>query len=141
MERYVSIPKCVMIIDHTLPAGVIANTAAVLALSLGKAFPELIGHDLHDERGDRHLGITTLPVTILKSDRDGLRRLRETLKAHEAELTVIDLAAATRSTRDYAAYAQALERTPLEQLDYQGIALFGASKAVNAFSGSLGLLR
>ena len=31
--------KCVMIIDESLPLGLIANTAAILGISLGAAIP------------------------------------------------------------------------------------------------------
>ena len=31
--------KCVMIIDETLPLGIIANTAAILGITLGRQMP------------------------------------------------------------------------------------------------------
>ena len=38
--------KVVLVIDENLPTGVIANTAAVLGVSLGKLKPELVGDNL-----------------------------------------------------------------------------------------------
>ena len=38
--------KCVMIIDETLPLGIIANTAAILGITLGKELPEVVGCDV-----------------------------------------------------------------------------------------------
>lgn len=35
--------KCVMVIDEQLPLGIIANTAAVMGITLGKAMPEVVG--------------------------------------------------------------------------------------------------
>lgn len=35
--------KCVMIFDESLPVGVIANTAAIIGASLGKADPDVVG--------------------------------------------------------------------------------------------------
>lgn len=35
--------KCVMIIDGELPIGVIANTSAILGVTLGKLFPSRWG--------------------------------------------------------------------------------------------------
>jgi hypothetical protein len=133
--------KCAIVIDQALPLGVIANAAAVLSLSLGKQFPELIGNDLKDSQGDVHLGITTIPITILKGSAGLLKEMREALKPRETELTVVDLTSATRTTRSYEEYARQLRNTPPEQLEYLGVALCGPQKTVNSFTGSLGLLR
>ena len=35
--------KCVMVIDEQLPLGIIANTAAITGITLGKAMPEVVG--------------------------------------------------------------------------------------------------
>ena len=133
--------KCVIVIDQSLSNGPIANTAAVLSLSLGRKFPELIGKDLTDHQGDRHQGITTAAIPILKGTGSLLKQMREDLKAYEAELTVIDLTRDTQTTRSYQEYADKLESTPLEQLEYQGVAIAGDKKLVNKFTGNLGLLR
>lgn len=58
--------KCVMVIDEQLPLGIIANTAAVMGITLGKAMPEVVGEDVRDESGHTHLGIIEFPVPILR---------------------------------------------------------------------------
>jgi len=58
--------KCVMIIDSELPVGVIANTSAILGVTLGKHFPEQVGENVADATGKMHLGIITIPIAILK---------------------------------------------------------------------------
>ncbi|MFD2206155.1 DUF2000 domain-containing protein [Kiloniella antarctica] len=133
--------KCVIVIDQDLPLGIIANTAAVLSLSIGHHHPEMIGIDISDNAGDLHHGITILPVPILKGTAASLLALRETLKAYEPSLTVIDLISATRTTQDYKEYSHVMASTSQDQLIYSGIALFGAKKLVNKFTGNLGLLR
>ena len=35
--------KCVMVIDEHLPLGIIANTAAIMGITLGKKMPEVVG--------------------------------------------------------------------------------------------------
>ena len=65
----------------------------------------------------------------------------EELKAHEDELTVIDITCATSTTRSYEDYAQAYKSTPTNELRYYGLLLYGKRKLVNRFTGSLGLLR
>ena len=40
--------KCVMVIDEHLPLGIIANTAAIMGITLGKKMPEeVLGHPLY----------------------------------------------------------------------------------------------
>ncbi len=34
--------KCVMVIDESLPPGIIANTAAIMGITLGKKRPEVV---------------------------------------------------------------------------------------------------
>ncbi|MBX9295637.1 DUF2000 domain-containing protein [Chromobacterium piscinae] len=131
--------RCAIIVDPDLPLGVIANTAAVLAMSLGKRHPELVGQDLPDARGQPRTGITTVPMPVLKAGADQLRALRAA--ACKAELTLVELASATRATRSYQEYAAALASTPEEEIQYQGLALCGPGKRVRQLTGSLGLLR
>lgn len=63
--------KCVMVIDEQLPLGIIANTAAVMGITLGKAMPEVVGADVRDESGHTHLGIIEFPLPILLHRADG----------------------------------------------------------------------
>ena len=49
--------KCVMVIDESLPLGIIANTAAIMGITLGKKMPEVVGADVTDQSGNEHLGI------------------------------------------------------------------------------------
>lgn len=49
--------KCVMVIDENLPLGIIANTAAIMGITLGKQMPEVVGADVYDRTGNGHLGI------------------------------------------------------------------------------------
>lgn len=41
--------KCVMVIDESLPLGIIANTAAIMGITLGKKMPEVVGDDVTDQ--------------------------------------------------------------------------------------------
>ncbi|MBY4675783.1 DUF2000 domain-containing protein [Marinobacterium arenosum] len=133
--------KYVIVIDQTLPAGIIANTAAVLSLSVGKLSPEIVGDDFHDGEGRPHRGITTLPVPVLKGCAESVKQMRESARQYEPELMVIDLASATRTSRSYQEYQAQIQATPTDQLEYQGIALYGPKKLVNRLTGNLGLLR
>ena len=71
--------KCVMVLDENLPLGLLANTAAILGITLGKHMPEAVGADVFDGSGKAHLGIITFPVPILRGDAEQIRAIRETL--------------------------------------------------------------
>lgn len=132
--------KCVFIIDNTLPTGLIANTCAVLSLSLGKAHPELVGSDLHDKDGDVHAGITTVVMPILGAPGREVVAIRQKARGN-AELRVIDVSNIAQRTKTYADYAAQLSETPGELLQYFGICLFGPAPLIKSLTGSLPLLR
>ena len=56
--------KCVMVMDEDLPLGVIANTAGIMGITLGKHMPETVGPDVRDKSGREHLGIIEFPVPM-----------------------------------------------------------------------------
>jgi hypothetical protein len=47
--------KCVMVIDPELPIGVIANTSAILGVTLGKHIPKQVGDDVVDASNKMNL--------------------------------------------------------------------------------------
>ncbi len=56
--------KCVMIINENLPLRIIANTAAIMGISLGKEMPEVVGIDVTDKTNKEHLGIIRFPLLL-----------------------------------------------------------------------------
>ncbi|AMB86296.1 hypothetical protein AWM79_13685 [Pseudomonas agarici] len=133
--------KCVIIIDETLPLGVIANTAAVIAASFGKLYPQMVGGSLIDWQGHVHGGITTIALPILKGSPELLKEMREQLRELEPELMVVDLISATRTTRSYEEYTEVLAHGPDDAIQYQGLGIIGNKKLVTKLTGNLGLLR
>ena len=53
--------KCALVIDESLPLGLIANTAAILGAALGKNSPSLLGGNVTDGSGIEHLGSSKSP--------------------------------------------------------------------------------
>lgn len=134
--------KCVMIIDENLPLGIITNTAAVMGLTLGKHFPDIVGADVFDQTGNRHLGIIEFPIPILKGDSEFIKELRE--KLYEAEysaLTIVDFSDVAQSCKTYDEFIEKISKVPHADLNYFGIAICGNKKLVNKLTGSLPLLR
>lgn len=134
--------KCVMVIDENLPTGLIANTAAVLALTLGKEIEGIIGPNVKDGSGRNHKGITTTPIPILKGDSLTIKNLREKGYYDEfSDLLVVDFSNAAQTTKNYAEYTEKIASCTANDLEYLGVALYGDKKKVNKLTGSLGLLR
>lgn len=134
--------KCVMIIDESLPAGVIANTAAILGITLGKQFPEAVGTDVTDKSGRSHLGIIEFPVPILKGSTELIREVRQRLYTKEFEdVTTVDFSRTAQECRTYDEFVQKIADTEEESLLYLGIGLLGTKKKINKLTGNLPLLK
>jgi len=134
--------KCVMVIDGDLPPGVIANTAAIMGVTLGKRLPEAVGADVTDRDGRGHLGIIGFPVPILRGSPEDIKRLRERLYQPDfQDLTVVDFSDLAQGCRTYDEYIEKISRAPENALRYFGVAVCGAKKKVNRLTGSLPLLR
>ncbi len=134
--------KCVMVIDTELPLGIAANTSAVLGVALGKHTPGLVGPDVTDATGQPHLGITSIPVTILRGDRESIKGLRTCLYAPEfGDLVVADFSDVAQSCHVYSEYADKAAAVSGEDYNYLGVAIHGSRKKINKLTGSMPLLR
>ncbi|MDU0813912.1 DUF2000 domain-containing protein [Bacillus siamensis] len=134
--------KCVMVIDSELPTGLIANTSAVLALTLGKTIEDIIGPDVKDASEQIHTGITTTPIPILKGDSEKIKELRNNLYKEEfSDLFTVDFSDAAQTTKNYQEYTEKLSKSSGNDLKYLGLAIYGDKKKVNKLTGSMGLLR
>ena len=125
--------KCVMVIDEELPTGIIANTAGIMGITLGKKLPETVGPDVSDRNGRSHLGIIAIPVPILKAS-----------KLYEpsfSELTVVDFSNVAQSCNDYDEFTSKAAQTDGDSFQYFGVGICGAKKLVNKLTGNLPLLR
>ena len=132
--------KCVIIIDESLPTGLIANTAAVLAANVGRDHPEIFGPDVPDASGTVHPGMTAMAFPILRSDAEAVRDVYEKARRMEG-LEICAFSNVAQTSRAYDEYTGRLASTPSDELSYLGLMLFGPKKQVNKLSSSLGLLR
>lgn len=133
--------KCVMIIDENLPLGIIANTAAIMGISLGKTMPEVVGADVMDQSGNKHLGIIEFPVPILKGNREIIKEIRQKLyQPGFEELTVVDFSDLAQGCKTYAEFIEKMGLVQKESLNYLGVAICGPKK-VNKLTGNMSLLR
>ncbi|WP_087064706.1 DUF2000 domain-containing protein [Intestinibacillus massiliensis] len=134
--------KCVMVMDEALPLGILANTAGILGITLGKQVPETVGPDVCDRSGKTHKGIIQIPVPILKADQEKLRAIRAQLYQPEfSGLTVVDFSDVAQGCNVYDEFIEKAAHTAEDEYTYFGIGICGAKKLVNKLTGSLPLLR
>ncbi len=134
--------KCVMVINQELPLGLIANTAAVLAVSLGCKIDGMVGEDVLDQDGHLHRGITQVPIPLLKGNSELIRSIREKLLELNADdLYFVDFCDVAQQSKHYDEFKMRLKQTPTDQLNYLGIAIYGPVREVNRLTGNIGLLR
>lgn len=134
--------KCVLVIDNAQPAGVIANIASVLSMTLGCKVSRIVSHDVCDKQGNNHLGITQLPVPILGASPEKIKEIRRHLYALENnELVLVDFSTIAQHARTYEEYEQAMAQTDECDLHYVGIGVCAEKKIVNKATGNLCLIR
>lgn len=131
--------KVVLALRADLPAGMAANAAVVLGLSLGPQLADWIGADGHDASGELHPGLNTHPVPVVAATAEQLRELRLRVQ-DESEVRAIALSEVARRAREYGAYLEALEATKPEDIDYVGVIVHGARNRVTRLTKKLPLL-
>ena len=132
--------KCVIVVDENLPLGIIANTAAILGITMGMKMPDVVGNDALDLEGNAHMGIIQFPVPILKGNTEILKKLRTRLfEPQFSELTVVDFSDLAQGT--YNEFIGKMANTSESRLNYIGIAVCGNKKQINKLTGSMPLLR
>lgn len=134
--------KCVMVIDENLPLGIIANTAVIMGITLGKKMPQVVGADVMDQSGSEHLGIIESPVPVLKGSTETIKEIREKLYQPDfQDLTVVDFSDLAQGCKTYDEFIEKMGHVPESRLQYFGLAICGAKKKVNKLTGSMPLLR
>ncbi|PKM40057.1 MAG: DUF2000 domain-containing protein [Firmicutes bacterium HGW-Firmicutes-9] len=134
--------KCVVVIDNSLPLGLIANTAAILGTTLGARLPQMVGRDVCDATGNTHCGINTVPTTVLQAGEELLKTIRTRLFEPEfSDVLAVDFSDVAQRIHIYEDYLKEAEETHTDAFQYFGIALYGDKKKVNRLTGMLPLLR
>ena len=134
--------KCVIVVDENLPLGIIANTAAILGITMGMKMPDVVGNDVLDSEGNAHMGIIQFPVPILKGNTEILKKLRTRLcEPQFSELTVVDFSDLAQGCKTYNEFIGKMANTSESRLNYIGIAVCGNKKQINKLTGSMPLLR
>lgn len=139
MSRQDAARKFVIIVNETLPAGLAANTCAVLSATVAGADQSFIGPDVTDASGSVHPGITALPIPILRASPATLSDIRK--QAEKSGLFCAGFTRTAQTCHDYAQYIQRMALTDADELEYSGLALYGDAGTVGGLTGSLPLMR
>ena len=130
--------KPVIILSQELPKGLQANFAAVLAMSLGKLQPDLVGDATPTADGITLEGITTVAVPILAAPAEDLPQLFE--DGADLPLRLAYMRSAFEA-RNYDDYTMRIAEKPLADHVPQALLFAGPRKAVDRRFGRLPLLR
>lgn len=134
--------KCVIVVDRSLPLGLIANTCAIMGITLGKRFPQVVGESVFDKNGNEHLGIIEFPVPILQAEADRIKFIRSKLyEDNFADVVCVDFSDVAQGCRTYAEFIGKMELTKANDLAYLRLCICGDKKKVNKLTGNLPLLR
>jgi hypothetical protein len=131
--------RCVIVVDEELPAGLAANAAAMVALTLGAREPGLVGADFVDADAGRHPGLIPSGLPVLRAPRSELVELRR--RAVADGVSVVDFPVFGQQTNDYDEFRGMVAATPAAELSYLGVAVYGPQRAVRRLTGQLALLR
>lgn len=118
-----------MVIDENLPLGIIANTAAIIGITLGKEMPEVVRANATDQSGNEHLAIIEFPVPILKGSPDIIKEICEKLYQPDfQDLTVVDFSDLAQGCKTYDEFIEKMGNVEECTLQYFGLAICGSKK-------------
>jgi hypothetical protein len=132
--------KCVILLDASLPIGMMTNAAAILGASLGAYVSDIIGMPARDQSGGTHPGLISVPLPILQADRETLRRVRQDA-LNDPQVEVFDFAEPARTAKTYAEYIAQMLATPETSLEYVALALHGPRAVVTKLTGHLKIVK
>lgn len=135
-----SVQKLVLAIVDDLPIGLAMNACALLGISLGQQFPDVVGADLPDGSGAIHPGISTRNVPVLTASPERIVDLAGRAR-RDSHLAVVDITDTAQQARTYADYAARLASRPTDGHRVLGLALCGPEDLVRSLTGDLSLYR
>jgi hypothetical protein len=132
--------KLVVVISTDTPVGVALNTAALLGVALGRGHDEIVGPDTVDASGNKHAGMCTQPIPVLRASGERLHELRDQA-AGRPDVAVHEMHQVAQQARTYEQMADTLAGTKPEDITYLGLGLHGPKKAIDSLVGALPLYR
>jgi len=133
--------RLALIVDPTQPPGLLANTAAVIAVGLGAADGSLGAVPLLDSRGRATASIANRPIPVLQADGAVLAALLARALPAPPGAVVVAFPRFGRSLHVFEDYRALFPSRDLLEEPVEGIGLAGPARWVKSLTGSLKLLR
>ncbi len=130
--------KSAIVLDTSLPTGLLANAVACISSGIFSGESELVGPKIEGADAE-FLPITKIPILILKPKEVSLESL--CYKAQELGLKLIPFTKEAQCTTSYEEYAESVKGKKLKDLTVLGVGVMGETKTVNSLVGSLPMLR
>ncbi len=130
--------KSAIVLDETLPPGLLANAAACITTGIFRGAEEAMGPEI--EGNDcTFISITKIGIPILRKGHKDFQELLQRAKANNLKTMVFTREA--QSTNSYDEYIERVRDKKLADLTIIGIGVIGEDKEVTRFAGDLPLLR
>lgn len=131
--------KWVIVVDTTIPAGLMANAVACVAASTGALVGGLVAHGGPDASGQVHPGLPWAGCTILGGTPEEIAAVRTRAIASDGVL-VADMPASAQTNRVYDDYLAELAGTKPEDLTITAFSVVGPRNRVDKMVKKLALL-
>jgi hypothetical protein len=134
--------KCVILVDSKLPIGLLANTVAVLGLSLGGHIRNLIGEDIQDKSGCIHKGITNIPIPVLTSTIYEMSEIYlQKSKEDYSDVLFLGFCKTAQRCISYDEYKEKMLQIKTKDIEFIGLCLYGTKIKINKITGNHKLLK
>ena len=131
--------KWAIVVDTTVPAGLMANAVACVAASTGALVTGLIARGGPDASGHDHPGLPWAGCTVLGGTPKEIAAMRTRAAASEGVL-VTDMPRSAQANRVYDDYLGELAGTKPEDLGVSAFSVFGPRNRVDKLVKKLALL-
>ena len=123
--------KAYIVLFRDLPTASVLNTVALLSMGLAKEMPDLVGPEVLDSDGRRHLGICQCPVILLKAK--SASKLQNTYNCMKDDgFCVIPFFEHSRELMTYSEYQASTAKIPVEELILSGFGTVGEAKTLRS---------
>ena len=131
--------KWAIVVDSTIPAGLMANAVACVAASTGAVVQGLIAPGGPDASGYAHPGLPWAGCTLLGGTPEEIAAVRSKAST-AAGVLVADMPACAQTNRVYDGYLAELAGTKPEDLGVSAFSVFGPRNRVDKLIKKLTLL-
>lgn len=133
--------RIAIVVDPSLPIGLLSNTVAVVGIGLGGAMPALAGTPLVDADNRTVRTSANRPVPLLQATSEAIAALLTRALPLPDSAVVVPFPRFARDLHRFEDYLSEFSRRSLTSEPIDGLGLCGPEKWVRSLTGSLKLLR